>query len=138
MSIFIGRADFALGYARLAQQLEATGRYDSFAPGWSGIVKAAALLIAGDSEGSLGLLRNLAASRTSVSSRAAWGFFGLLWFLPGLGRADEAALNSPTTPSAPPGTGDTSPESPCRSAPATAVPRGQRPSTSASSDAFGA
>jgi predicted ATPase len=93
MSMIIGPADSSLGYARLAQQLEATGRYQTLVSGWSALMEANALMDAGDSEGGLNIFRDLAASKTSVSSRAL-GLYGLLYFLPGQGMADEAALHA--------------------------------------------
>jgi predicted ATPase len=87
----VGHADSALRYARLAQQLECTGRYDSFNPGWSEFLEALTLLLTGDNDGGLSIFRDLAASRTEVSSRAL-GLFGLVWALSAMGRADEAAL----------------------------------------------
>jgi hypothetical protein len=89
----IGPADSALGYARLARQLEATGRYEALVSGWSSLMEAIALVETGDSECGLRIFRDLAASKTSVSSRAL-GSDGLLYFLPGLGMADEAALHA--------------------------------------------
>jgi predicted ATPase/class 3 adenylate cyclase len=91
MSIVIGRANSALEYAQLARQLESTGRYDSAVPGVSGFVEAIALLQVGDSDSCLSILRELAASQTDASKRAA-GLCGLLFVLGSLGRADEAAL----------------------------------------------
>jgi hypothetical protein len=86
-----GHADSALGYARLASQLESTGRYESLPPGWCRMVEAIGLFHAGDSEAALSIFRDLAAAKTAVSSRAC-GLAGLLLLLPTLGRADEAAL----------------------------------------------
>jgi predicted ATPase len=90
-SAILGHYDSALRYVRLARQREATGRYHNCLPGWSEYVEALALLPVGDSEGSLRILRDLAASPTAVSVRAI-GLCGLLWVLPAVGRADEAAL----------------------------------------------
>jgi predicted ATPase len=91
MSMIIGSADSALGDARLARQLEATGRYETLAVGWSALMEAMALVEVGDIEGGLSIFQDLAASQTSVSSRAL-GLYGLLYFRPGLGMADEAVL----------------------------------------------
>jgi hypothetical protein len=89
--IHSGRAGSTLEYARLARQLESTGRYESAVPGMSAFLEALTLLITGDSEGCLSILRELATSQTALSSRAA-GLAGLLSMLVSLGRADEAAL----------------------------------------------
>jgi predicted ATPase/class 3 adenylate cyclase len=90
-SAIFGHYDSARGYVRLSRQMESTGRYDNCLPGWSGWIEAFILLAAGDSEGCLSILRDLAASQTAVSVRAI-GLSGLLWVLPAVGRADEAAL----------------------------------------------
>jgi predicted ATPase len=91
LSVFIGHLGSALGNARLAQKLEATGQYEIVSRGWSELLEAGMLLFTGDSEGGLRILEDLAASRTAVSARAL-GLFGLLYFLPTVGRAAEAAL----------------------------------------------
>jgi tetratricopeptide (TPR) repeat protein len=90
MSILIGRADSTLEYARLARQLESTGRYDSAVPGLSETQEALLLLLEGDSAGCLSIFRDLAASETDASRRAL-GLAGLLLTLGRLGRTDEAA-----------------------------------------------
>ena len=91
LSLLTGHTDSALGYARLAQQFESTGRYQSFVPGWSQQMEGLALVRAGDSEGGLSISQDLAASPTAEFSRAL-GLSNLLLTLPALGRADEAAL----------------------------------------------
>jgi predicted ATPase len=91
LTTIIGHCDSAIGYARLAQQLEASGRYDRCMPGQSEAIIAITLSFIGDTEGGLGVLRELAAGQAEASRRAS-GLSGLLWALPVLGLADEAAL----------------------------------------------
>jgi hypothetical protein len=88
---FSGRFDSALEYARLARQLESTGRYESLPLGWCRFMEALGLSFAGDLEAGLGILRDLAASETDASKRAL-GLCGLLLAFGRLGRLDEAAL----------------------------------------------
>ena len=83
-----GASETAIGYAQTAVALDATGRYDSFPPGWSSYWEAIEQLSAA------GRVERCLEICTDVAAQPGWirilGLVLSMWVLTALGRAEEA------------------------------------------------
>ena len=84
---YLGRPDVAVGYAQTAIRLEADPRHDPFEPGWAGHFEAVAHAFAGRIETAVEIYAGLVAQ---TGSARLFGMYGLLNWLPRVGRAGEA------------------------------------------------
>jgi predicted ATPase/class 3 adenylate cyclase len=83
---YLGRPDEGVEYAHAALQLEATGEHDPFDVRWSGLFEGVAHLYAGRLERAVELMAELA----SHDPPNPFALGALVYYLPSLGRSDEA------------------------------------------------